>query len=301
MNFHQFLKCRTMRAIEFRRYVKILISLSYYAGRTILRFILGRSSAQRLTVLYYHGISAEDRPAFERQIDALHRRAQVVPASHRGPLPEGKKCVAITFDDAFVSVAQNALPKLAEYAFHSTIFVPVGWLGRAPGWVMNEIEGAIGTGGSSEAQEVVMSREQLQALSASLVSLGSHTISHPLMPSLGRKQLREELEDSKVRLMQLNRGPILDFSFPYGEYDVGMLADCRAAGYETVYSISSQEIDTTAPDMLRGRTKVDPSDGPLEFFLKFNGAYQWTRLTTPLKRFLGSMQGGGARDQVTSR
>ncbi|MCG2645416.1 MULTISPECIES: polysaccharide deacetylase family protein [Bradyrhizobium] len=284
-----------------RRYVKILISLTYFAGRAILRFILGQSSAQRLTVLYYHGISAEDRSAFARQMEALHRGAQVVPASHRGPLPEGKKCVAITFDDAFVSVAQNALPELARYAFHSTIFVPVGWLGRAPGWVMNEIEGATGAGGSSERLEVVMSREQLQALSASLVSLGSHTISHPSMPSLSPKQLREELEDSKARLMQLNKGPILDFSFPYGEYDVGMLADCRAAGYEAVYSISSQEIDTTAPDLLRGRTKVDPSDGPLEFFLKFNGAYHWTRFTTPLKRFLGSMKVGAARDQATSR
>ena len=287
--------------MEFRRYVKILISLAYFAGRMVLRFLLGRSFGQRLTVLYYHGISAEDRLAFVRQMDALHRGAQVVPASHRGLLPEGKKCVAITFDDAFVSVAENALPKLAQYAFHSTIFVPVGWLGRAPGWVMNEIEGSIGAGGSSEALEVVMSVEQLQALNASLVSLGSHTMSHPSMPSLSPKQLREELEDSKVRLTQLSKGPILDFSFPYGEYDVSMLADCRAAGYESVYSISSQEIDTMAPDLLRGRTKVDPSDGPLEFFLKFNGAYQWTRLTTPLKRLLGSMHVGGTRDQVTSR
>jgi hypothetical protein len=66
---------------------------------------------------------------------------------------------------------------------------------------------------------------------------------------------------------------------------------CRAAGYETVFSIATQEVDTTTSELLRGRTKVDPSDGPIEFFLKFNGAYQWMEYTVPLKKKLRSMFG----------
>jgi hypothetical protein len=63
---------------------------------------------------------------------------------------------------------------------------------------------------------------------------------------------------------------------------------CRAA--ETVFSIATQEVDTTTSELLRGRTKVDPSD-PIEFFLKFNGAYQWMEYTLPLKKTLRSMFG----------
>jgi hypothetical protein len=72
---------------------------------------------------------------------------------------------------------------------------------------------------------------------------------------------------------------ILEFSFPYGEHDAETLAMCRAAGYETAFSIATQEVDTTTSESLRGRTKVDPSDGP-----KFKGAYQWMEYTVPLKK-----------------
>lgn len=283
-----------MRAPEFRRDLKIAISLVYYALRAVFRYSLrlaGRPSTQRLTILYYHGVSPEHRRSFARQMDALRRGACILPASHRGELPSGKKCVAITFDDAFISVAENALPELARHSFHSTIFVPVGWLGRTPGWAMKESEPALAAVVNPELTEVVMSSEQLNALSASLVSLGSHSITHPLMTELDTKRARNEIEDSRHRLAELSGREIIDFSFPYGDHDASTVAMCRAAGYETVYSITAQEVDTTSSELLRGRTKVDPSDGPIEFFLKFNGAYQWMGDTVPLRKTLRSTFG----------
>jgi peptidoglycan/xylan/chitin deacetylase (PgdA/CDA1 family) len=287
-------KCGTMRIPEFRRDLKIAISLVYYAARAISRYSLrlaGRPSTQRLTILYYHGVSPEHRHSFARQMDALHRGARILPASYRGELPSGKKCVAITFDDAFTSVAENALPELARHSLHSTIFVPVGWIGRTPGWVMEDNEPALAAVVDPKLTEVVMSSEQLNALSASLVSLESHSVTHPSMLELDTKQARREIEDSRHRLAELSGREILGFSFPYGEHDASTVAMCRAAGYETAYSITAQEVDTTSSELLRGRTKVDPSDGPIEFFLKFNGAYQWMGYTVPLRKTLRSMFG----------
>ena len=37
---------------------------------------------------------------------------------------------------------------------------------------------------------------------------------------------------------------------------------------------------------VRGRVKVDPFDGPMEFFLKYNGAYAWAPYFSSLKRKL---------------
>ena len=218
---------------------------------------------------------------FIRQMDALHRRACVLPASYRGDLPSEKKCVAITFDDAFSSVVENALPELAARSFHSTIFVPTGLIGCRPTWVMEDSDDYL--------TEVVMTVEQLRALTAPLVALGSHTISHPSMLRLNAVAAQKEIEEFRHQLEKVTGREIRLFSFPYGDHDRSTVAMCRAAGYESVFSILAHGVDTRSSELLRGRTKVDPWDGPLEFFLKFNGAYEWTPYTTALGKKLRSM------------
>lgn len=286
------LRSGTMRVVDLKRNSKIAISLIYYFVRVIGHaslWLVGRPSRRRLTILYYHGVTRDCRSSFARQMEALHRGAIVVPASYRGKLPanKNKKCVAITFDDAFVSVAENGLPELNKYSFHSTIFVPVGWLGRTPGWAMETSE--VGAVEAPELSEVVMSSDQLQGLSHSLVSLASHTMTHPSLPELEPERAREEVERSRLLLAELSGRDVLELSFPYGAHNESTVALCRAALYETVYSILPEEVDTTAHELLRGRTKTDPSDGPLEFFLKFNGAYEWMRHSVALKKALRSM------------
>src|SRR5579862_7174203 len=167
-----------------KRVVKIAISLVYFG-----LISLARRSDGRLVILYYHGVPARFRLNFQRQMDALRRRANVIPATFRGRLPAAKQCVAITFDDAFDSLIDNALPILAARSFHSTIFVPVGWIARRPSWATDED----GLG----PEDVVMTIEQLRGLDFSLVSLGAHTISHPLLTKLDMGRLREEIEGSR--------------------------------------------------------------------------------------------------------
>jgi peptidoglycan/xylan/chitin deacetylase (PgdA/CDA1 family) len=283
----------TMTPIDIKRETKVAISLVYYAGLVALshlRGLTGRPLARRLTILYYHGVSPEQRLSFARQMNALHRSARVLPASYRGKLPSGRTPVAITFDDAFVSVAEIALPELAKYSFHSTIFVPVGWLGRSPGWMMEDSEVAA-RAESPERADVVMSVEQLKSLSKSLVSLGSHSLTHPSIVDQDTTEARFEIEDSRRQLAELTGREILEFSFPYGAHDASTVAMCRSAGYTAVYSIESESVDTSNCDILRGRVKVDPSDGALEFFLKFNGAYQWMAYTGPFMKAVRSFFG----------
>ncbi|KRQ12611.1 polysaccharide deacetylase family protein [Bradyrhizobium manausense] len=262
-----------------KRELKIAISLVYYVLRSILRCLLnlaGRSSAQRLTILYYHGVLSGERTAFARQMETLHRAARVIPTSYRGKLPPGKKCVAITFDDAFTSVAENALPELVKHSFPATIFVPVAWLGRPPGWAMEEDALARPSAAGPKVSELVMSSDDLKALPASLVSLGSHSMTHPPISALDPERARTEIADSRQQLAELSGREILEFSFPYGDYNASALATCRAAGYQVAYSIKPQEVDPAGSEFLRGRTKVDLSDSPIEFYLKFNGAYEWS-------------------------
>lgn len=277
-----------MKAPDLRRLSKISISLAYYLVTSVARSVLrlaGRPAAERLTILYYHGVPASCRSDFARQVAALNRGAIVVPAGFRGRLPasRGKKCVAVTFDDAFVSFAENGIPELEKFAFPSTVFVPVAWMGQTPGW---ELEAALpGSAEQAELSEVVMSSAQLRALSPN-VSLGSHTMTHPHLPQLGPESVREEIERSRVELARSSGREIDELSFPYGEHDASTVVACQTAGYTTVYSIIPEEVDTMRPKLVRGRTKIDLSDGPIEFFLKYHGSYEWMRHKARLSKAL---------------
>lgn len=260
-----------MQNHSFKRYTKVAISLVYFCATTLARDVLrmlGRSPKGRLVVLYYHGVPPNFRVNFERHMDALQRGAIVVPADFRGYLPPDKKHVAITFDDAFDSLLDNALPILAARNFHATIFVPIGWVGRCPSWASDE--------DGLDPDEAVMTIEQLKKLDSSLISLGAHTINHPVLSKLEKKQVREEIADSHDRLAEISGRDVLTFSFPYGDHDARCIEECKAAGYDFAFSISPEAVDPECFHILRGRTKVDPSDGPVEFFLKFNGGYVWT-------------------------
>jgi peptidoglycan/xylan/chitin deacetylase (PgdA/CDA1 family) len=213
-------------------------------------------------------------------MDALQRGANVIPATSREHLLSDRRHVAITFDDAFDSLLDNAIPVLAARSFHATIFVPVGWIGCRPTWTSEEDD--------LQPDDVVMTIEQLKKLNSHLVSLGAHTISHPLLSRLNKEQQQKEIEGSRNRLAELSGRDIQSLSFPYGDHDASCVEACKVAGYDVVFSILPEEVDTECSDILRGRTRVDPSDGPIEFFLKYNGAYAWASQISPLIQMLRS-------------
>jgi peptidoglycan/xylan/chitin deacetylase (PgdA/CDA1 family) len=264
-----------------KRMTKLTISLLYYLALALSRFVLrltGRSPGRKLTILYYHGIPDVYRRNFAHQLDSIQRIARVMPAFHRGSLHSDKPNIAITFDDAYVSVANNALPELASRGFHSTIFVPTGPLGRSPPWSMEE--------GSPDSLEIIMSAEQIAELPSLLVTIGSHSCTHPRLSRLAPNDAREEIEGSRAKLQSLTTQDIRLFAFPYGDHDASTVELCRMAGYEAVFGTTPTPVDTTASAFVRGRVKVDPFDWPLEFFLKCNGSYAWAPYASSLKRKL---------------
>lgn len=277
----------------FYRILKIAISLAYYFGRTAWHSILriaGRSVAPRLTILYYHGVSDSNVLKFVRQMDSLLRSANIVPANFIGTLPSDKINVAITFDDAFKSTAENALPALAARSFHCTIFVPVGLIGREPNWETEDR--------SAIFQEVVMTSEQLKALSRTLVSLGSHGVSHARLSMINRSQARYEIEQSRYKLMDITGCEVDQFAFPYGDCDECLIEMCKSAGYRHVYTSEYKSIHVENYSLLRGRIKVDPFDSRIEFFLKIRGAYSWLSVVRLIKSKVAASE---LRMSVTGR
>ena len=256
--------------------LKVAISAAWYSADVVARSVMrvaGRRPKPRFIVLYYHGVDDGTQQGFARQMDALARHATVVRASHTDELPDKAWCVGITFDDAFRSVLENAIPELLSRSLHSTIFVPVEFIGRTPGW---ESEGP------GLDREQVMTAEELRSL-PDLVELGSHTLNHPHLSTLDDAQLRDELVTSRVRLETVRDRPVGLLAFPYGDYDERVVRACREAGYERVFMIDPKLADPSGGDFVRGRVAVEPTDGRLTFYLKARGAYAWMTYASALK------------------
>lgn len=154
-----------------------------------------RAHLARLEAGDYHVMSLPDLLTRLRAGDAVPNRT-----------------VAITFDDAYASVAANAHPLLAERGWPYTVFVSTDYIDRG-------FDG-------------YMSWARMRALADSgLVTFGNHTVSHArLWKRRGeerradwRQRVRAEVVGAQGRLVDelgaaVAREPGL-LAYPYGEYD----------------------------------------------------------------------------------
>ncbi len=230
--------------------------------------------APKLTILYYHAVPPAHAAAFDAQMAHLKRTANLVLADHTGPLASDRPNVAVTFDDAFRSVRENALPALTRHRVPATIFVPTGNLGRQPGWRMET---------SGDRDEFVMTAEEIADLPRDLIAIGSHTVTHPRLTTLLDGEVANQLASSRADLEGLLGCVVDTLAFPYGDHDGRIVEQARAAGYRFVYTVAPQAIGAGDAGISRGRTSVDPADSPGLFALKVRGAFDWMPLASSLK------------------
>ena len=264
-----------------KRLIKLQISLIVFATSCfwdVMRRIAGRLTTCQCVVFYYHSLPTEQRGRFAHQMDLLVRWAQPIPADIRTPLLPNKRYAAVTFDDGFENVVENALPELRKRNIPATFFITSGSLGQYPSWWSNSA--------NSERNERILSAEQLRELPGDIVLVGSHTLTHPFLPSLSRQEARKELSESRTQLRELLNREITLFSFPHGGFDEQLIQLCRQAGYERVFTTLPRLALQDSQEFVTGRVSVDPTDWDLEFLIKLLGGYRWLPFAFTLKRKL---------------
>jgi len=78
----------------------------------------------------------------------------------------------------------------------------------------------------------LMSWEQVRELHRLGHEVGSHSMTHPLLPGCTAQQIRDEIHRSRERLQQETGAPVASFCYPNGSYDARCLSEVQAAGYE---------------------------------------------------------------------
>ncbi len=249
------------------RLIKVGVSFLYWLCRLAterVRRLYNPHQPGTCVVLYYHSVAESYRDRFEVQMRMLAGQVTPIALSGIDNLATQTHSVAITFDDGLASFVENAVPVLLKMNIPATVFVVADTLGTKPEWSASYYDPA----------ERVMSAEQLKGL-PDLISVGSHTLTHPDLAKLRPEAAAREIVESRKKLELLLNRPVTIFSFPHGEFSNSVVSECREAGYQRVFSIEPKMISSVQLEFVVGRVGVDPWDWPLEFKLKMLGAYRW--------------------------
>jgi peptidoglycan/xylan/chitin deacetylase (PgdA/CDA1 family) len=191
--------------------------------------------------LLYHGFATEPREddpnalmvtaeAFRAQLGALidggwrpldldgYRAALSAPRLAREFL--------VTIDDGFQSVADVAVPILAELRVPAILFVPPAKIGGTSDW-MPEL-----------ADERLLDADGLRAVAAAGVDLGVHGLDHRDLVDVSDAELHRQIVDARDVLADMTGVRARSFAYPRGEWDDRARRAVEAAGYEVGFSVS---------------------------------------------------------------
>lgn len=222
-------------------------------------------------VIMYHSIDYDDKltklsvspESFARQMEFLHKyRYNVVGldkiASYlkkREKVPP--RTLAITFDDGFYNNYKYAYPVLKKYNIPATIFVVIDNIGK-PGWL-----------GWKEIKEMSDS---------GLITIGSHTKSHPWLPDISENKAREEIADSK-KILEEKLGRKADFfCYPVGAFDKKTQGIVKDSGYYCAVATNPGRFKPCDDIYAIKRVKISrTSDNLFVFWIETSGIYTWIK------------------------
>ena len=190
------------------------------------------NAADYATVLMYHRFGEDNYPSTNIRLDQFDAHLEKLANGNYTVLPLEKiirhiqdktelpdRSVAITIDDAYLSVFTEAWPRLKAKGFPFTVFVA--------------------TDPVDNGHPNYMSWDQLRHLQANGVGIGSQTKTHPHMHQISLSEIDAELTNSNQRFIaELGMRPTL-FAYPYGEYNLAVIERVKAAGFTAAFGQNS--------------------------------------------------------------
>lgn len=160
------------------------------------------------------------------------------------PLPD--RTVAISVDDAFRTLYDNAWPIFQREGLPFTLFVATEALDRGlPDY---------------------MTWDQIRELHDHGVTIGSQAVTHPHMPTHNTARNRLELTDSADRLAkEVGTRPTL-FAYPYGEASSEIMSLARETGYIAAFGQHSGVANATSPMFYLPRFPINVNYGGVDRF-----------------------------------
>jgi peptidoglycan/xylan/chitin deacetylase (PgdA/CDA1 family) len=131
--------------------------------------------------------------------------------------------VALTFDDGFRNVFQNAMGPLAQHGWRAMQFLVANCIGQLNQWDLRD----------GETPEPLMDAAEVRDWLGAGHTIGSHSLSHARLTRLTLRDAREEIFASKKKLEDAFGVPVEHFCYPYGDWSEPVRELVLEAGYRT--------------------------------------------------------------------
>lgn len=168
----------------------------------------------RVPVMMYHDILPGKKVLYDLTPQELRKHFELIKSSKMTPIsldrliahlrtgsPLPEKPILLTFDDGYGGHYQYAYPLLKEYGYPAVFSIHTSWVG-------------VNTGRTH------LSWQQLKTMADDpLVTIASHTKTHPALTKLSDQKLTQEIVESKKILESKLERPVHYFTYPYGNYD----------------------------------------------------------------------------------
>lgn len=171
----------------------------------------------KIPILMYHGVSDDTWGASELFVSPANMEAQIkylvengydlITFEDWGRLSEFDKPVMLTYDDGYRDNYEELFPILQKYNVKVTVFVITG---------------------SVDIHDTTLSYMQVRELAQSgLVSIQSHTYTHPHLDECGEEKLQQEHLQSKLMIARMTGYEPFVMCYPYGDRDEASLEVTR--------------------------------------------------------------------------
>ena len=154
--------------------------------------------------------------------------------------------VLLTFDDGLANNAANALPVLELFGAPAVFFVATQHVKDPIDWLPYTLQKVRSHWSKEEevSREVAadlfdgMSEQQVRRCAEHpLITIGSHTVSHPFLTQIDDDELKQEVEISREYLEAVTGQPVNLFAYPTGDYDSCVMGAVERAGYEFAFAV----------------------------------------------------------------
>jgi peptidoglycan/xylan/chitin deacetylase (PgdA/CDA1 family) len=167
-------------------------------------------------ILTYHSIDSSGSPisvsaaAFRRHVEHLLRTgvAFVTVDQLLADRTPDRSAVALTFDDGFANIADEALPLLADRGLTATLFVVSDCVGATNRWAA--------TDGHGLAEGPLLDWDTLGRLAAAGFRIESHTRTHPDLTRVSAAQVEDEIRGAATEITRRIGQAPSGFAYPYG-------------------------------------------------------------------------------------
>jgi sugar transferase (PEP-CTERM/EpsH1 system associated) len=135
--------------------------------------------------------------------------------------------------------------------------------------------------GSGPRAQLMLSWDDIRAMSG-LFEIASHTVNHPLLSRLETPEIRQEIEEARLRIEKETASTCKGLAYPSGDFSDNAVSIAESLGFEYAVTTRFSNNSHTSDCMRLGRKDarylyLDDAISPAYFNVVMSGATDWLR------------------------